>query len=116
MLTFTPQPSVLKASTLPLDHRSRFIGFGTLYAVVMNRLLPGVGWNAKIKMPNTSPASSFTRQKVTKLRLKHEIQLLYIRKANKAKNTLLCLTVYVYNLFYYYCKSNYGCIKTSVFT
>ena len=23
--------------------------------------------------------------------------------ANMAKNTLLCLTVYVYNLFYYYC-------------
>jgi hypothetical protein len=39
----------LRAAFLPIIRISLpYIGFGTFYAVVMDRLLPGVGWNSAI--------------------------------------------------------------------
>jgi len=35
---------------------------------------------SKIKIPNTSPASRFTKQKIVKLRIKDEIKFLYLKK------------------------------------
>jgi uncharacterized cysteine cluster protein YcgN (CxxCxxCC family) len=35
---------MFRAAFLPIIGSISYIGFGTFYAVVMNRLLPGVGW------------------------------------------------------------------------
>jgi hypothetical protein len=35
---------------------------------------------SKIKIPNTSPANRFTKQKIVKLRIKDEIKFLYVGK------------------------------------
>jgi hypothetical protein len=40
----------------------------------------------KIKIPNTTPASTFTKQKIVKLRIKDEIKFLYMKEALIIKN------------------------------
>jgi len=52
--SFISITTIHASGSLSVHHQEflAYIGFGTFYAVVTNRLLPGAGWNCRIRTPD----------------------------------------------------------------